>query len=288
VLHGANPAHVICRITGYGQTGPYRDRPGFARIAHAVGGLTHLAGMPDGPPVTPGSSSLADYFSGMYGVVGIMMAQRVAESTGRGQVIDVALYESIFRILDEVAPAYQREGIVRGREGRLTRQVCPHGHFECGDGRWVAIACTNDRMFERLAHTMGRPDFAAPDRYGTTAARLRDSAVVDALVKEWVGGMKADTIVALCAETDVPCASVNTIADIMDEAHFTARDNHLSLAHAVLGEIAVPGVVPRLSETPGEIRSLGPELGASNQEILSGLLGMDSKRIDALKLAGII
>ena len=174
VLHAANPALVICRITGYGQTGPYRDRPGFARIAHAVGGLTHLAGMSDGPPVTPGSSSLADYFSGMYGVVGIMMALRVAEQTGRGQVIDVALCESIFRILDDIAPAYHRTGIVRGREGRMTRQVCPHGHFECGDGGWVAIACTSDRMWDRLArNVLGRPDLA--DSHPRTADRLADS-----------------------------------------------------------------------------------------------------------------
>jgi crotonobetainyl-CoA:carnitine CoA-transferase CaiB-like acyl-CoA transferase len=161
VLLALNPALVILRISGYGQTGPYRDRPGFARIAHAVGGLSHLAGMPGGPPVTPGSTSLADYISGYYGAIGVLMALRVAERTGKGQVIDVALFESIFRVLDETAPVYEKFGTVRGREGTATRQVCPHGHFACADGNWVAIACTSDKMWTRMAvNVLARPDLA--------------------------------------------------------------------------------------------------------------------------------
>ena len=161
VLHAINPKLVIVRISGYGQTGPYRDRPGFARIAHAVGGLTYLAGMPDGPPVTPGSTSLADYISGFYGTIGALLALRVAEQTGKGQVVDIALYESIFRVLDEIAPLYGKQGIVREREGVSTRNACPHGHFPCADGKWVAIACTSDRMWERMArNVLDRPDLA--------------------------------------------------------------------------------------------------------------------------------
>lgn len=260
VLHAANPELVICRISGYGQTGPYRDRPGFARIAHAVGGLTHLAGMPDGPPVTPGSSSLADYFSGMYGALGIMMALRVAERTGRGQVIDVALYESIFRILDEVVPAYQRNGIVRGREGRMTRQVCPHGHFECGDGKWVAIACTSDRMWDRLArNVLGRPDLA--DSHPKTRDRLADRETIDSVVEAFTRAHPMEDVVRLCTGGDVPCGPVNTVEDIFADPHFAARGAIQTVSHPELGEIAVPATFPRLSETPGRIDRLGPVLG---------------------------
>ena len=275
VLHGANPALVICRITGYGQTGPYRDRPGFARIAHAVGGLTHLAGMEDGPPVTPGSSSLADYFSGMYGALGVMMALRVVERTGQGQVIDVALYESIFRILDETATAYAWNGTVRGREGRMTRQVCPHGHFECGDGKWVAIACTSDRMWDRLArNVLDRADLA--DSHPRTADRLADRKMIDDVVETFTRSHPMEEVVRLCTDGDVPCGPINTIADIFADPHFAARETIERFLHPVLGELAVPAVFPRLSETPGRIDTLGPELGNWNDR-LDALLADDTE-----------
>ncbi len=265
-LQAANPALVICRISGYGQTGPYRDRPGFARIAHAVGGLTHLAGMPDGPPVTPGSSSLADYFSGMYGALGIMMALRVAEKTGKGQVIDVALYESIFRILDEVAPAYQRNGVVRGREGVMTRQVCPHGHFRCGDGKYVAIACTSDRMWDRMArNVLGRADLA--ESHPKTKDRLAERDLIDGVVETFTLAHPMEEVVRLCTKGDVPCGPVNTIADIFEDPHFAARGAIQTVAHPELGEIAVPATFPHLSETPGRIDRLGPVLGDFNDRL---------------------
>jgi crotonobetainyl-CoA:carnitine CoA-transferase CaiB-like acyl-CoA transferase len=266
VLHGLNPALVILRVTGYGQTGPYRDRTGFARIAHAVGGLTHLAGMPDGPPVTPGSTSLADYIAGYQGAVGVLLALRVAEATGRGQVIDVALYESIFRVLDDTAPAYARNGIVRGREGVMTRQVCPHGHFPCADGKWVAIACTSDRMWQRMAvNVLGRPELA--QSHPRTADRLGDRATIDGAVEAFTRAHPAAAVVRRCTAGEVPCGPVNTIADIFADPHFAARGTIQRIADPVLGEIAVPAVLPRLSATPGRIDSLGPALGEGNARL---------------------
>lgn len=266
LLHRANPALVICRVTGYGQTGPYRDRPGFARIAHAVGGLTHLAGMPDGPPVTPGSSSLADYFSGMYGALGILLAVRVAERTGKGQVIDVALFESIFRLLDETATAYAWNGTVRGREGRMTLQVCPHGHFGCLDGKWVAIACTSDRMWDRLArNVLDRPDLA--DRFPGTADRLAARDLIDGVVETFTMSHPMAEVVRLCTAGDVPCGPVNSIADIFKDPHFAARGTMEVFEHPSLGPITVPATFPRLSETPGRIDCLGPELGNFNDRL---------------------
>ena len=274
-LHGVNPALVICRITGYGQTGPYKDRPGFARIAHAVSGLSHLAGMPDGPPVTPGSSSLADYFSGMNGALGILMALRVAEQTGKGQVIDVALYETIFRILDETTTAYAWNGTVRGREGRMTRQVAPHGHFECGDGKWVALACTSDRMWDRLArNVLGRDDLA--DSHPRTADRLADRAMIDQVVETYTKSLPMVEVVQQCTDGDVPCGPINSIEDIFNDPHFAARDTIETYDHPKLGPLKIPGTFPRLSKTPGQVNSLGPELGDWNDK-LETLLADDSE-----------
>jgi len=266
VLLELNPALVILRISGYGQTGPYRDRPGFARIAHAVGGLTHLAGMPDGPPVTPGSTSLADYISGYYGVIGVMMALRVAERTGEGQVIDVALFESIFRVLDETAPAYAKNGIIRSREGRMTRQVCPHGHFPCTDGHWVAIACTSDKIWEQMAvRVLKRPDFAAS--HPKTRDRLADRATIDGAVEAFTGAHSKEDVIRLCTEGDVPCGPINSIADIFADPHYAARETILRVTDPALGEVAVPNVFPRLSETPGRITHLGPDFGDWNDRL---------------------
>ncbi len=266
VLHALNPALIILRVTGYGQDGPYKDRPGFARIAHAVGGLTALAGMAGGPPVTPGSSSLADYFSGMYGALGVLLAARVAERTGKGQVIDVALYESTFRILDETATVYAWNGTVRGREGRMTRQACPHGHFQCADGGWVAIACTSDRMWDRLArNVLDRADLA--DRFPKTADRLAERDLIDGTVEAFTMAHPMAEVVRLCTAGDVPCGPVNTIADIFQDPHFAARGAMEVHDHPDLGPITVPATFPRLSDTPGGIDSLGPELGNWNKEL---------------------
>jgi len=286
-LHKVNPRLVMLRVSGFGQDGPYKDRPGFARIAHAFGGLAHLTGMVDGPPLTPGSTSLADYVSGVYGALGIMLALRARDRDGLGQYIDLALYEPILRMLDDLAPAFAAQGIVRGRQGLGTSNACPHGHFQTRDG-WVAIACTNDRMFKRLATTMGRPDLALPDRYAHTAARLSEAAIVDGLVQSWAGEMTVAQVVAICAANEVPCASVNTIAGIFADPHIAERQNQVTLPHALLGGVVVPAVVPKLSRTPGKIDSLGPVLGASNDEILGGLVGLDESRMKNLRSAGII
>jgi succinyl-CoA:(S)-malate CoA-transferase subunit A len=275
VLLALNPALVILRISGYGQTGPYRDRPGFARIAHAVGGLSHLAGMPGGPPVTPGSTSLADYISGYYGTIGVLMALRVAEATGKGQVIDVALFESIFRVLDETAPAYDKLGIVRGREGTSTRQVCPHGHFLCADDNWVAIACTSDKMWQRMAgNVLDRPDLAAS--HPKTADRLADRPLIDGVVEAFTRSHPMAGVVDLCTRGDVPCGPINTIADIFTDPHFMARETITRVTDATLGEFAIPNVLPRLSETPGEITHLGPAIGDWNAHI-QDILADDSQ-----------
>src|SRR5882757_4350756 len=170
-LRAVNPRLVMVRISGYGQTGPYRDRPGFGRIANAFGGLSFLAGYPDRPPVTPGSATIPDYLAGLYGALGAMYALRARDLTGEGQVVDIGLYEPVFRILDELAPVFHQSGAVRQRMGPGTVNAVPHSHYPTADGRWIAIACTTDKIFERLAVTMGRPELAGAGKYGTYRQR---------------------------------------------------------------------------------------------------------------------
>ena len=185
VLSEVNPALIMVRISGYGQTGPYKDRPGFGRIGNAFGGLSFLAGYPDRAPVTPGSATIPDYMAGLYGALGTLLALQAREKTGRGQIVDIGLYEPIFRILDELAPAFAYKGYVRQRMGPGTVNVVPHSHYPTKDGRWIAIACTNDKIFARLAEAMGRPELAEVGRWGTLAAREQDRIVVDDTVGAW-------------------------------------------------------------------------------------------------------
>ena len=288
VLNRINPKLVLLRVSGYGQTGPYKKRPGFARIAQAFGGLTYLAGMPDGPPVTPGSTSLADYTSGLYGALGILIALKSRDRSGEGQVIDMALYESIFRFLDELVPAYAKEGSVRQREGMGTKLACPHGHFHTGDDKWVSIACTSDRMFERLAKVMGSPGLAGEEMYQTTAQRIAARETVDGLVTKFTRSYKQSEVLQMCTDGDVPCGAINSVADIFEDPQFEARDNLLRFTDPVAGEIVIPGVIPKLSKTPGRVKHVGPPLGDGIDAVYGNLLGLSADEIAALKDKGVI
>jgi succinyl-CoA:(S)-malate CoA-transferase subunit A len=282
VLRTANPRLVMLRVTGYGQTGPYRRRSGFAHIAQAFGGLNYLCGFPGETPVLPGTVPLGDYVASLFGAIGTLIALRHAEETGLGQVVDVGIYEAIFRILEEIAAAYGLHGVVREREGSGSFVACPHGHFRTRDDRWVAIACTTDKMFERFAAAMGRPELAAQEMYGDQRKRLAARDTVDALVTEWVASLDRTEVLNRCLAEEVPAGKVNSIADIFADEHFAARGN-LERRHADgLGEVVVPGVVPRLAATPGRIDALGPALGDATEAVLTGLLQLNAADIAAL------
>jgi succinyl-CoA:(S)-malate CoA-transferase subunit B len=285
VLREVNPRLVMLRVTGYGQTGPYKDRPGFARVAHAMGGIAYLAGMPKGTPVTPGSTTLGDYITGLYGCFGVLMALRHRDRTGEGQYIDAALYESIFRCTEELAPAYGLYGTVRERAGSSHNDFAvPHGHFATRDGRWVAISCATDMLFARLAQAMGRPDLAQPHTYGKQDQRLAHRHDVNEVVRDWCGSLTRDEVLQRCYATDTPAGPLNNIADIFGDRQFHARRNMVAIDAPDTGEqVIVPTPVPRLSETPGSIRSLGPKLGEHTDEILRGLLGMGDDEIALLR-----
>ncbi len=290
VLRELNPRLVMLRVTGYGQTGPYRDRPGFARVAHAVGGIAYLAGMPKGTPVTPGSTTLADYMTGLYGAIGVLLALRHRDLTGEGQYVDAALYESIFRCTEELAPAYGMYGTVRERTGSSHNDfACPHGHFATKDGKWVAISCATDKLFARLARAMGRPELASSSTYGDQAHRLAHRHDVNEIVRDWCGSLTREQVLERCYATDTPAAPLNDIADIFGDRQFHARRNLLAIDEAETGEsVIVPSPVPLLSETPGSIRSLGPKLGEHTDEVLRDVLGLDEARIAELRAKRVI
>jgi crotonobetainyl-CoA:carnitine CoA-transferase CaiB-like acyl-CoA transferase len=282
-----NPRVILVRVSAYGQTGPYSHLPGFARIAHGFSGLAYLAGEPDGPPVTPGSTSLADYVTGLYGALGVLLALRVRESTGTGQVVDLTLYETIFRMLDELAPAYQQFGYVRERMGADTVNVIPHSHYRTRDDHWVAVACSNDDMFARLARAMERPELADDDRFGRKETRLAAREQVNAIVAEWIGSLPRDEVLERCRAAEVPIGPLNSIADIFEDPQYQHRETVVT-RDSRIGPLAVPGTVPALSETPGEIRWLGPALGADTDDVLGELLGRTAEQIAKLRADGII
>ena len=286
-----NPRLVMVRISAYGQTGPYSPRPGFGRIANAFGGISFLAGYPDRPPVTPGSATLADYMSGMYGAMGALVALRARDTTGVGQVVDIGLYESVFRILDELAPAYHYKGYVRQRMGPGTVNVVPHSHYPTADDRWIAIACTNDKIFARLAAVMDKPEWAGAGKWGKVAQREAEREAVDAAVTAWTSTHTKEQVLVLCTAGEVPCGPLYSIDEIFEDPQYAARGN-IAYVHEprIPGnpELAFPNVMPRLTETPGRIDSLGPALGAHSEQVLADWIGMGEAEIAALRRSGAI
>ncbi len=288
VLKASNPRLVMVRISAYGQTGPNSPKPGFGRIANAFGGISFLAGYPDRPPVTPGSATLPDYLAGIYGALGAMFALRALEQTGEGQIVDIGLYEPIFRILDELAPAFDKFGFVRQRMGPGTVNVVPHSHYPTKDNRWVAIACTNDKIFARLAVVMGRSDVAGDGIYGTLAQREAARVEVDQFVTDWTLQHDRNEVTDLCGKGEVPCGPVYAIDEIFEDPHYAARENIKEVKDPRIGSVRVPNVVPRLTATPGGIDHLGPSLGQDSEDVYQQLLGLKEAEIADLRERGVI
>ena len=273
VLQAINPNLIIARVTAYGQTGPYKDRPGFGRIANAFSGISYLCGESESAPASPGTATLSDYMSGLYAAIGVLVALYARPQTGRGQVIDIGLYESVFRILDELAPAFAKSGFVRERMGAGTVNAVPHSHYPTQDGLWVAIACTNDKIFERLAKVMEREDVTGDGPYGTIQKREANRGAVDAFVTNWTTGHTREAILLHCAAGEVPCGPVYSIDEIFKDPQYQARGNLVTLNDSRAGPITMPNVCPRLSDTPGTVKWAGRALGADTAEVLKDWLG---------------
>jgi crotonobetainyl-CoA:carnitine CoA-transferase CaiB-like acyl-CoA transferase len=221
------------------------------------------------------------------GALGALVALRARERTGEGQVVDLGLYEPIVRILDDAIPVFGALGYVRERIGSAAESAAPHNHYQSRDGRWIAVACTNDRMFTRLTQAMGTPDLA--ERFPGVQDRLAGRAELDGLVQAWVGARRADEALSVLDAAEVPCALVNSVRDLFDDPQVKARENIVAVPDPALGTVQMPGVVPRLTATPGAIRHAGPrELGRDNEEIYLGRLGLERTEYDRLRAAGVV
>jgi succinyl-CoA:(S)-malate CoA-transferase subunit B len=287
-LRAVNAGLVMVRISAFGQTGPARQRPGFGRIAAAVSGVSYLSGYPDRPPVTPGTPTIPDYLAGTMGALGALVALQHRQRSGEGQMVDVGLYEPTLRMLDELIPAFAATGHVRERIGSGTEYVVPHNHYRTREGSWIAIACTNDRMFERLARdAMGRPELLA--EFATVADRLKRRDEVDDLVGAWVGAFEAREALRRLDDAEVPCSLVNSVRDLFADPQIAARENIVSMPSPLGGLLAMAGVVPKLSATPGVIDHPGPlSPGEHNEEIYCGRLGLTRGDLAALRARGVV
>ena len=255
-MRAVNPGVILVRVSAYGQTGPYASRPGFGRIAQAFGGLTYLAGHPDRPPVNPGSATLADYAAGLFGTTAALAALDHRRRTGQGQQIDVSLYESIFRLCDVLALEYDALGTVRERKGS-DAHAAPHNHYPTSDGKWIAIACTNDRIFRRLNAVMGEAGFGDDPSLATMGQRADRRVEVDQRVSAWSGQHTLADLRELLDAAEVPNAPISSIADIVEEPHIQARGTLMTVDDPEIGPVidAGPGpspvADPRDSPAPG-------------------------------------
>ena len=280
-LSRENPDLVLVRISGYGQTGPYRERPGFAAIGEAMGGLRHITGFPDRPPVRP-NLSVGDTLASLHGVIGALLALYHIKNGGRGQVIDVALYESVFNVTESLLPEYDAHGVVRERSGSTLPGIAPSNLYPCKDGSYVLIAGNADSLYRRLMAAIGREDLRDDPALAKNDGRAAQMERIDDAIASWTSQLTQEEVLSEMQKAEVPAGRIYTAADIAADPHYAARG---MIQEVIAGDgepLKVPGVVPKLSATPGAIRSPAPKLGEHTGEVLEAL-GFSSQDIATLK-----
>ena len=285
-LMADNPRLIVVRVSGYGQDGPYASRPGYGAIGEAMGGLRAVIGEPDRPPARAGIS-IGDTLAATFACVGTLVALHARENTGRGQVVDAALYEAVLGVMESLIPEYTVSGYVRPRTGSILPNVAPANAYPTADGEHL-ISGNQDTVFKRLADAMGRPELADDERYATHNARGANQAELDELIAEWSKGLTSAELEELLNRHSVPNGKIYTAPDMLADAHFAARKAIVTLAHPQLGDFPMQNVVPKLSDTPGEVRWVGPELGEHTDEVLAEALDLDEAARSALRDAGVI
>jgi crotonobetainyl-CoA:carnitine CoA-transferase CaiB-like acyl-CoA transferase len=288
-LRAVNPRLVVVLISGFGQTGPYRDRPGFGTLAEAMSGFAAMTGEPDGPPILP-QFPLADGVAALYAAFGVLNALywRDAQGSGVGQLVDVSLIEPLFSLLGPLATFYDQLGEVPQRLGSRNAVNAPRNVYRAKDERWLAIAASVQEIARRCFAAIGRPELIDDPRYATAHARVAHVEEIDRLVGGWVAERTRDDAMAALLAAGVAAAPVLDIADMSQDPHVAAREMITEVAHPRLGPLRMTGVFPRMSGSPGTIRSAGPDLGQHTEEILRELLGISDERLAALRDAGVI
>ena len=288
-VHALNPRLVMVRVSGFGQSGPYSRRPGYDRIALGFSGYLYTTGYPDRPPVRP-SIATADFTTAIFNALAALLALywRDAQGGGEGQMIDLALFEPLFRISEDTVPAFDKLGIVRERTGNRNPGFNPADNFQTQDGRWIMIAAGGQRVYERLTEVMGRPDLATDPRYSDARGRAKHADELCAEIQRWTEQHTYNEVFNALDAANVPAGGVYSVREIMTDPHYEARDEIAEVTHPIAGTVKMPGVVPKLSRTPGEIRFPGAELGEHNVAVYGGLLGLSEAEQDELRAAGVI
>jgi len=284
-LKRINPRLIMLRISGYGQTGPYRDLPGFGVIGEAMGGLRHLSGYPGQAPVRVGIS-IGDSLSSLYGVIGVLLALQERQRSGLGQEIDVALYESVFAMMESLVPEYDAFGYIREPAGSALPGITPSNSYPCNDGAYVLIAGNGDSIYKRLMSLIGRDDLGNDPRLEQNDGRSEHAEMIDAAIAEWTVLRGRDEVIEALKAARVPAGYPYTAADIVKDPHYLARQM-IETVQTSAGPLKVPGVLPKLSRTPGRLGSGGPQLGEHSDDILAGL-GLSNDQVNGLRERGII
>jgi len=285
-LLAANPRLIMLRISGYGQTGPYRDRPGFGVVAEAMGGLRHLTAEPGRVPVRVGVS-IGDTIASLHGVIGILMALHHRNSAGRGQVIDMALYEAVFNCMESLLPEYDAFGAVREPAGSALPGIAPSNAYRCADGGYALIAGNGDSIYKRLMAAIGREDLGTDPALADNAGRVRRVAEIDAAIGAWAAQRSVSEVLAVLEKASVPAGRIYTVADIAADPHYKARGMTAEMQMDDGTRLRVPGVVPKLSLTPGGQHRNAPALGQDTEAVLREI-GLSVEQIAALRARGIV
>ncbi|KPQ12009.1 MAG: formyl-CoA transferase Frc [Saliniramus fredricksonii] len=282
-----NPRLIMIRVSGYGQSGPYSRNAGYGAIGEAMGGLRYVVGDPSTPPSRMGIS-IGDTLAATFACLGGMMALHNMHRTGRGQVVDSAIYEAVLNVMESLITEYDKADFIRERTGAILPNVAPSNVYPTKDEKFVLIAANQDTVFSRLARVMGREELASDERYATHSARGKHQAELDDLIAEWTRTMTAAELGPLLDEAGVPRGDIYRAPEMLEDAHFKAREAIVKVAHPVFGDLAMQNVAPRLSDTPGRVVSPGPELGEHNAQVFKGLLNLDDARIAELAERGIV
>ena len=285
-LLALNPKLIMLRISGYGQTGPYRDKPGFGVVAEAMSGLRHLTAEPGRVPVRVGVS-IGDTLASLHGVIGILLALHERHTSGKGQVIDVALYEAVFNCMESLLPEFSAFGAVREAAGSALPGIAPSNAYKCQGGGYVLIAGNGDSIFKRLMQTMGRDDLGLDADLADNAGRVKRVEEIDAAIGVWTATLSVAQVLELLDAASVPAGRIYTVADIATDPHYQARDMILQTVMADGSTLALPGIVPKLSRTPGSHRRNAPEIGQDTDAVLQDI-GLTEAQIQALKDKGIV
>ncbi|MDN4075482.1 MULTISPECIES: CaiB/BaiF CoA transferase family protein [Fictibacillus] len=286
-IRDVNPNIIVVRISGYGQTGPHREKAGFGTSATAFGGYTYINGDRDRPPLSP-PISLVDYLTGLFATIGAVVALYHRDAGGgEGQEIDLSLYESMFRLLEIMVATYDQLGTVMERQGNDNSASVPVGTFQTADGKWMVLTTSTDRTFYRLAELMGREEMITDPRYSTNKEREKRRVELMTMVADWVRKYTASDIQILCDNHGVPISPIYSIEDIFQDPQYKARHSIVEVEHASFGKIKLPGVVPKFSKTPGSVRNSGSKLGEHNDEVYSKL-GFTPEEIQILEKEGVI